>query len=140
MRDIDKEKKDQRKAECKALRDARKRGLLKTVMSTSDIEEAAKLERMTSKELKKIILSYGVIHNFGEIWSHAVKDYLDAGQPHQYEMPVSTFEEFIDKPSELETKLQDTLKEAILLGIDEAELILPDPARPDRTIKYNLPL
>ena len=28
----------------------------------------------------------------------AVKDYIDAGQPHQYEMPVSTFEEFIDKP------------------------------------------
>ena len=96
-RDIDKEKKDQRKAECKALRAARKRGLLKTVMSTRNIEEAAELEHMTSKELKKIILSYGVKHEKGEIWSHAVKDYLDAGMPHQYEMPVSTFEEFIDK-------------------------------------------
>jgi hypothetical protein len=41
-----------------------------------------------------------VIRNYKEVWAIAVKDYIDAGQPHQYEMPVSTFEEFIDKPSQ----------------------------------------
>ena len=140
MRDIDKEKKDQRKAEALALREVRKQQVLQTVLRAGSLKEAAQTLDTNGEELKARLEKYGVIHNFGEIWSHAVKDYLDAGQPHQYEMPVSTFEEFIDKPSELETKLQDTLKEAILEGRDEAELILPDPARPDRTIKYNLPL
>ena len=37
-------------------------------------------------------------HSQGERWNVAVKDYIDAGQPHQYEMPVSTLEEFVDKP------------------------------------------
>jgi hypothetical protein len=41
---------------------------------------------------------------------------------------------------ELETKLEQTFEEAILEGKDEAELIVPDPANPNRTIKYNLPL
>ena len=85
-RDIDKEKKDQRRAECKALRDARKRGVLKTVMSTSNIKEAAKLERMTPADLTQTLRSYGVKRGAGQYWRHAVKDYMDAGMPHQYEL------------------------------------------------------
>ena len=170
-RDIDKEKKDQRKAECKALRDARKRGVLKTVMSTSNIKEAAKLEHMTPADLKQTLRSYGVKHEKGQIWAEAVKEYMDAGMPHQYEMRVSTLEEFVDKPrylnfeeknlqmefknlqmefkleqaikarnSDLETKLEQKLEEAVREGYDEAELIVPDPAHPNRTIKYNIPL
>ena len=41
---------------------------------------------------------------------------------------------------ELETKLEQAFEEAILEGKDEAELIVPDPAHPNRTIKYTLPL
>ncbi|MDB4464638.1 hypothetical protein N9033_01040 [bacterium] len=212
-RDIDKEKKDQRKAECKALRDARKRGLLKTVMSTSNIEEAAKLEHMTPADLKQTLRSYGVKHERGQIWRHAVKDYMDAGMPHQYELRLhsisddkevdwfddETFEKPwswvdeteleeqlevdikkkdwdiqvvpVDKPrylnfeekdlqmefktlqmefkleqeikarnSDFETKLEQKLEEAVREGYDEAELVVPDPAHPNRTIKYTLPL
>ena len=161
-RDIDKEKKDQRRAECKALRDARKRGVLKTVMSTSNIEEAAKLEHMTPADLKQTLRSYGVKHEKGQIWRHAVKEYMDAGMPHQYELRLHSIsddkevdwfdDETFEKPwswideteleinTDLETKLEQTLEEAILEGKDLAELIVPDPAHPDRTIKYTLPL
>lgn len=196
-RDIDKEKKDQRKAECKALRDARKRGLLKTVMSTSNIEEAAKLEHMTPADLKQTLRSYGVKHEKGQIWRHAVKEYMDAGMPHQYELRLHSIsdpeevdwfdDETFEKPwswvdeteleeqieldikkkdwvmqpavyfeppkwdptrlecgiravQELETKLEQKFEEVILEGKDLAELIVPDPAHPNRTIKYTLPL
>ena len=161
-RDIDKEKKDQRKAECKALRDARKRGVLKTVMSTSNIKEAAKLERMTPADLTQTLRSYGVKRGAGQYWRHAVKDYMDAGMPHQYELRLHSIsddkevdwfdDETFEKPwswideteleinTDLETKLEQTLEEAILEGKDLAELIVPDPAHPDRTIKYTLPL
>lgn len=161
-RDIDKEKKDQRKAECKALRDARKRGVLKTVMSTSNIKEAAKLERMTPADLTQTLRSYGVKRGAGQYWRHAVKDYMDAGMPHQYELRLHSIsddkevdwfdDETFEKPwswideteleinTDLETKLEQTLEEAILEGKDLAELIVPDPAHPNRTIKYTLPL
>lgn len=161
-RDIDKEKKDQRKAECKALRDARKRGVLKTVMSTSNIKEAAKLERMTPADLTQTLRSYGVKRGAGQYWRHAVKEYMDAGMPHQYELRLHSIsddkevdwfdDETFEKPwswideteleinTDLETKLEQTLEEAILEGKDLAELIVPDPAHPDRTIKYTLPL
>ena len=49
-------------------------------------------------ELRARLEKYGVKHSQGERWNVAVKDYIDAGQPYQYELPVSTFEEFIDKP------------------------------------------
>ena len=170
-RDIDKEKKDQRKAESLALREVRKQQVLQTVLRASSLSDAAKKLDTTCDELKKRILSYGVIRNYRELWNLAIKDYIDAGQPHQYEMPVSTFEEFIDKPrylnfeeknlqmefktlqmeakleqeikarnSDLETKLEEKLEEAVREGYDEAELIVPDPASPNRTIKYTLPL
>ena len=161
-RDIDKEKKDQRRAECKALRDARKRGVLKTVMSTSNIKEAAKLERMTPADLTQTLRSYGVKRGAGQYWRHAVKEYMDAGMPHQYELRLHSIsddkevdwfdDETFEKPwswvdeteleinTDLETKLEQTLEEAILEGKDLAELIVPDPAHPDRTIKYTLPL
>ena len=212
-RDIDKEKKDQRKAECKALRDARKRGVLKTVMSTSNIKEAAKLEHMTPADLTQTLRSYGVKRGEGQYWRHAVKDYMDAGMPHQYELRLHSIsdpeevdwfdDETFEKPwswvdeteleeqlevdikkkdwaiqvvpvvkprylnfeekdlqmefktlqmefkleqeikarnSDLETKLEQKLEEAVREGYDEAELIVPDPASPNRTIKYTLPL
>ena len=138
-----------------------------------------------------------------------MKEYIDAGQPYQYELPVSSLSEFAttpptkrelyedamrrksiqnyniefkleeeirsrnsdDKPrylnfeeknlqmefktlqmeakleqeikarnSDLETKLEQKLEEAVREGYDEAELIVPDPASPNRTIKYTLPL
>jgi len=212
-RDIDKEKKDQRKAECKALRDARKRGVLKTVMSTSNIKEAAKLEHMTPADLTQTLRSYGVKRGEGQYWRHAVKDYMDAGMPHQYELRLHSIsdpeevdwfdDETFEKPwswvdeteleeqlevdikkkdwdiqvvpvvkprylnfeekdlqmefktlqmefkleqeikarnSDLETKLEQKLEEAVREGYDEAELVVPDPASPNRTIKYTLPL
>jgi len=114
-RDIDKEKKDQRKAECKALRDARKRGVLKTVLSSSNIEEAAKLEHMTPADLKQTLRSYGVKHEKGQIWRHAVKDYIDAGMPHQYELSllsVSDYEEELEL--DIKTTLQQKFDEAVL--------------------------
>ena len=216
-RDIDKEKKDQRKAECKALRDARKRGVLKTVMSTSNIKEAAKLEHMTPADLTQTLRSYGVKRGAGQYWRHAVKDYLDAGMPHQYELSLLSVSDYEDLPkpqtdnqkyeelmrakayrqlakeeqleldikkkdwdiqvvpvvkprylnfeeknlqmefktlqmefkleqeikarnSDFETKLEQKLEEAVREGYDEAELVVPDPASPNRTIKYTLPL
>ena len=42
MRDIDKEKKDQRKAESLALREVRKQQVLQTVLRASNLAEAAK--------------------------------------------------------------------------------------------------
>ena len=98
-RDIDKEKKDQRKAECAELKEVRKQQVLQTVLRAQNLNEAAQHLDTTCDELKERILSYGVIHNYREMWSHAVKDYFDAGQPHQYEMNVTTLEEFIEKPS-----------------------------------------
>jgi hypothetical protein len=238
-RDIDKEKKDQRKAECKALRDARKRGVLKTVLSTSNIKEAAKLEKMTPADLTQTLRSYGVKRGAGQYWRHAVKDYMDAGMPHQYELRLHSIsdpeevdwfdDETFEKPwswvdeteleeqieldikkvdytmnpvvelarkegervkywenkgyqtnvlhtpyraskafnpatynpseetetttlqqkfdkavlgwcEELETKLEQKVEEAILEGKDKAELMVPDPANRNRTIKYSLPL
>jgi IS5 family transposase len=91
-RDIDKEKKDQRKAECKALREARKRGVLTTVLRSRNILEAARLERVTPAELKQTLLSYGVKCGAEQYWRHAVKEYIDAGMPHQYELSVSDYE------------------------------------------------
>jgi len=135
MRDIDKEKKDQRRAEVAELKEVRKQQLLQTVLRAQNLNEAAQHLDTTCEELKKRILSYGVIHNYREIWSHAVKDYMDAGQPHQYEMNIFSGSEFVEKYHQnLETKFEEALLEG------EAELTVPDPARPDRTIKYNLPL
>ena len=169
MRDIDKEKKDQRKAESLALREVRKQQVLQTVLRASNLAEAAKTLDTNGSELRARLEKYGVKHEFGERWNVAVKDYIDAGQPHQYEMRVSTLEEFVDKPRylnfeeknlqmefktlqmevkleqetrarDLETKLEEKLLEAVREGYDEAELIVPDPASPNRTIKYTLPL
>ena len=170
-RDIDKEKKDQRKAENLALREVRKQQVLQTVLRASSLSDAAKTLDTNTEELRARLEKYGVKHEFGERWNVAVKDYIDAGQPHQYEMRVSTLEEFVDKPrylnfeeknlqmefktlqmefkleqeikarnSDLETKLEEKLEEAVREGYDEAELIVPDPASPNRTIKYTLPL
>jgi len=168
-RDIDKEKKDQRKAECAALREVRKQQILQTVLRAANLEEAAKTLDTNVRELRARLEKYGVKHNQGERWNIAVKDYIDAGQPYQYELPVPTLEEFIDKPRflnfeeknlqmefktlqmevkleqessarNLKTKLQHKLKEAIREGNDEAELVVLDPASPNRMIKYNLPL
>jgi vacuolar-type H+-ATPase subunit I/STV1 len=98
-RDIDKEKKDQRKAEVTAMREVRKQQVLQTVLRAKDLNEAAQHLDTSCDELKKRILGYGVKRNYREVWSLAVKDYLDAGQPYQYEMNVTTLEEFVDKPS-----------------------------------------
>jgi hypothetical protein len=111
-RDIDKEKKDQRRAEVAELKEVRKQQLLQTVLRAKDLNEAAQHLDTTCEELKKRILGYGVIRNYKEVWAIAVKDYLDAGQPHQYEMPVSTFEEFISEPPK--TTLQQKFDEAVL--------------------------
>ena len=168
-RDIDKEKKDQRKAESLALREVRKQQVLQTVLRASSLTDAAKTLDTNTEELRARLEKYGVKHSQGERWNVAVKDYIDAGQPYQYEMPVSTLEEFVDKPRylnfeeknlqmefktlqmeakleqesrarNLETKLEQKLLEAVREGYDEAELIVPDPASPNRTIKYTLPL
>ena len=40
----------------------------------------------------------------------------------------------------LETKLKEKLEEAVREGYDEAELIVSDPASPNRMITYTLPL
>jgi hypothetical protein len=166
-------------------------------MSTSNIKEAAKLERMTPADLTQTLRSYGVKHEKGQIWRHAVKEYMDAGMPHQYELRLHSIsdpeevdwfdDETFEKPwswvdeteleeqieldikkkdwvmqpavyfeppkwdptrlecgiravQELETKLEQKFEEAILEGKDLAELTVPDPAHPNRTIKYNLPL
>ena len=85
MRDIDKEKKDQRKAENLALREVRKQQVLQTVLRASSLSDAAKKLDTTCDELKKRILSYGVIRNYRELWNLAIKDYIAAGQPHQYD-------------------------------------------------------
>ena len=168
-RDIDKEKKDQRKAESLALREVRKQQVLQTVLRASNLAEAAKTLDTNASELRARLEKYGVKHSQGERWNVAVKDYIDAGQPYQYELPVPTLEEFVDKPRylnfeeknlqmefktlqmevkleqesrarNLETKLKEKLEEAVREGYDEAELIVPDPASPNRTIKYTLPL
>jgi len=97
-RDIDKEKKDQRKAESLALREVRKQQVLQTVLRASNLAAAAKTLDTNGSELRARLENYGVKHEFGERWNVAVKDYLDAGQPHQYELPVSTLEEFVVKP------------------------------------------
>ena len=152
-RDIDKEKKDQRKAENLALREVRKQQVLQTVLRAKTLKEAAKTLDTNTEELRARLEKYGVKHSQGERWNVAVKDYIDAGQPYQYEMRVSTLEEFVDKPrylnfeeknlqmefktlqmefkleqeikarnSDLETKLEQKLEEAVREGYDEAEL------------------
>ena len=169
MRDIDKEKKDQRKAESLALREVRKQQVLQTVLRASNLAEAAKTLDTNASELRARLEKYGVKHSQGERWNVAVKDYIDAGQPYQYELPVPTLEEFVDKPRylnfeeknlqmefktlqmefkleqesrarNLETKLKEKLEEAVREGYDEAELIVSDPASPNRMITYTLPL
>jgi len=169
MRDIDKEKKDQRKAESLALREVRKQQVLQTVLRASNLAEAAKTLDTNASELRARLEKYGVKHSQGERWNVAVKDYIDAGQPYQYELPVPTLEEFVDKPRylnfeeknlqmefktlqmefkleqesrarNLETKLKEKLEEAVREGYDEAEVIVSDPASPNRMITYTLPL
>ena len=169
MRDIDKEKKDQRKAESLALREVRKQQVLQTVLRASNLAEAAKTLDTNASELRARLEKYGVKHSQGERWNVAVKDYIDAGQPYQYELPVPTLEEFVDKPRylnfeeknlqmefktlqmefkleqeikarDLETKLKEKLEEAVREGYDEAEVIVSDPASPNRMITYTLPL
>ena len=168
-RDIDKEKKDQRKAESLALREVRKQQVLQTVLRASNLAEAAKTLDTNASELRARLEKYGVKHSQGERWNVAVKDYIDAGQPYQYELPVPTLEEFVDKPRylnfeeknlqmefktlqmefkleqeikarDLETKLKEKLEEAVREGYDEAEVIVSDPASPNRMITYTLPL
>ena len=142
-RDIDKEKKDQRKAESLALREVRKQQVLQTVLRASNLAAAAKTLDTNGSELRARLENYGVKHEFGERWNVAVKDYLDAGQPHQYELPVSTLEEFVVKPRylnfeeknlQMEFLLEQKLEEAVREGYDEAELIVPDPASPNPDI------
>ena len=148
-RDIDKEKKDQRKAESLALREVRKQQVLQTVLRASNLAAAAKTLDTNGSELRARLEKYGVKHEFGERWNVAVKDYIDAGQPHQYEMRVSTLEEFVVKPRylnfeeknlQMEFLLEQKLEEAVREGYDEAELTVPDPASPNWMIKYTLPL
>ena len=98
MRDIDKEKKDQRKAEVAELREVRKQQVLQTVLRASSIKDAAKTLDTNTEELTARLEKYGVKHNYREMWSIAVKDYLDAGQPYQYELPVSSLSEFATTP------------------------------------------
>ena len=70
MRDIDKEKKDQRKAENLALREVRKQQVLQTVLRASSLSDAAKKLDTTCDELQKRRLeTYGVIRNYRELWN-----------------------------------------------------------------------
>jgi len=97
-RDIDKEKKDQRKAECAALREVRKQQVLQTVLRASSLKDAARTLDTNTEELRARLEKYGVKHNYKEVWAMAVRDYLDAGQPYQYELPVSSLSEFATTP------------------------------------------
>ena len=56
------------------------------------------------------------------------------------QMEFKLEQEIKARNSDLETKLEQKLLEAVREGYDEAELIMPDPASPHRTIKYTLPL
>ena len=103
MRDIDKEKKDQRKAESLALREVRKQQVLQTVLRASSLSDAAKTLDTNTEELRARLEKYGVKHEFGERWNVAVKDYLDAGQPHQYELMLLSIS---DDETELEEQLE----------------------------------
>jgi hypothetical protein len=97
-RDIDKEKKDQRKAESLALREVRKQQVLQTVLRASSLSEAAKTLDTDVKELQARLEKYGVKHNYRELWSTAVKEYIEAGQPYQYELRLRSISDYEDVP------------------------------------------
>ena len=63
MRDIDKEKKDQRKAESLALREVRKQQVLQTVLRASSLSDAAKTLDTNGSELRARLEKYGVKHS-----------------------------------------------------------------------------
>lgn len=85
-----------RKDEMSRVREAKKQRILELVLSEPTIKGAAQELDLPTSVLCEKLLRYGVKHEHGERWKAAVKDYLDAGQPHQYEMPVSSFYEYID--------------------------------------------
>lgn len=85
-RDIDKEKKDQRIAEVATIKEVRKQQTLQTVLRSGSLRLAAKTLATTQDELRITLLNYGVKHEPFQTWHNAVKEYLDAGQPYQYEM------------------------------------------------------
>ena len=109
-RDIDKEKKDQRKAESLALREVRKQQVLQTVLRASSLSDAAKTLDTDVKELQARLEKYGVKHNYRELWSTAVKEYIDAGQPYQYELPVSSLSEFVTTPPTKRELYEDAMR------------------------------
>ena len=85
-----------RKDEMTAMREAKKQQILQLVLNSPTIKGAAQELELPTSVLCEKLLRYGVKHEHGERWKVAVQDYLDAGQPHQYEMPVSSLWEYID--------------------------------------------
>ena len=85
-----------RKDEMSRVREAKKQRILELVLSEPTIKGAAQELDLPTSVLCEKLLRYGVKHEHGERWKAAVQDYLDAGQPHQYEMPVSSLWEYID--------------------------------------------
>lgn len=85
-----------RKKELEELRKDRRQEVFAAVLNATTIKQAAEDLGLHTSVLCEQLLKIGVKHEHGERWRDAVKDYLDAGEPHQYEMPVSSLWEYID--------------------------------------------
>ena len=57
--------------------------VLQTVIKASSLKDAANELQTNTSELSARIEKFGVKHERGEVWSHAVQDFLDAGEPQQ---------------------------------------------------------
>ena len=57
--------------------------VLQTVLKASSIKDAANELQTNTSELKARLEKFGVNHSFGELWSRAVQDFLDADKPQQ---------------------------------------------------------
>jgi len=77
---------DQRIADVATIKEVRKQQALQTVLRAGSLRLAAKTLATTQDELRVTLINYGVKHEPFQTWHSAVKEYIDAGQPYQYEM------------------------------------------------------
>jgi len=60
--------------------------LFNAILETQTIRAAAELLNTTKEHIQQELRELGVHHTRGQRYKEAVQDFLDAGQPHQYDL------------------------------------------------------
>jgi len=100
---------DERISEAATIKEVRKQQVLQTVLNAGTLKLAAKTLDTNQDELRIRLLHYGVKHEPYQVWHEAVRQYIDAGQPYQYEMNLLSASDWLAKDTEFEERLEEEI-------------------------------